>query len=274
MQSRTTVSLEVDADRSYAQLARGDWVEPWDTVALSELENTGSLTGPSLEPFHWRLEAELDPFLNLSTPSIQSVGLLARTVVAYYFQPVPLRLEVVASPGGVLVGGGGNPNPVELFSDLAFALNAFEIGVGGGIGFTQSGNEFFGCDLCSRPQDFGSSGSLTAAPLIAATLRLGPLDGFNLSSRGSFEFTGSGFNFNQLNVELDIPVAVRFTVLLDGEGGVWGGSLTTGVKIAFNGVGGPGTVFATFGGGLAVTDVVFESASSGPALLSRLELRL
>lgn len=279
------VSLErVEGDRSVAQLGRGDSAEVGDVIEATGEPTTASIVAPGAVPFSWRLQFALRPFVNLNSSS-NAVGLLTDAMVSYYFAEAPVRVEAGIQPLGLAAGGGSQHNPLIAVADVAYTDTYFELGIGTGFALLQpvpgvcfATGGFTNNNACNQ-----SNGSTEADPLVVETLRLGALDGLNVSgmaaigsSSGTFSSSGSagGFVVRSVRAELNLPVATHFSLYLAG-----GGASNTyaygelGARTYLNGVGGPGTLIVSGGlGGAGLSDG--SQSLSGLSLALGFELRL
>ncbi len=256
----------VEANRSIARLGRGDEAVPGDEVLGTGESLSESIVVPRAIPFEWRVSFTLRPFLDVSD-SEDTVGLLTGAMVAYYFAGAPLRIEAGVEPLGLALGGSVQHDPVIAVLDLAFTSSFFEFGIGTGFSvLAQAGMENY------------ETGAYTSAgtqidPLIVEVLRIGQLDGFNVTWHSAVASTSGGFQFRAGDSELNLPITTRVTIFMDGGGGSGYAFGDLGVRTYIGGVGGPGTTIVSLGlGGAGILDG--DKQILGPSLLLGAEFRL
>lgn len=222
---------------------------PRGTVA-----QVGDLAEPTAAPFYapkvaprlWygmgRFYGTLQPLIEVGRGSFSSnsssgLGLLSEFTFEYYFR-FPLKLGVQAVPLG-LVTGGTTGLSTELRALISFASSYFELGLSPGAELHLLGQPRF---------------------TIGYMLRLGSLDGLNLILHNSYflvtgAYTSTQLSFSSITGELNIPLARRFNLYLNGGGSSYWAYGTLGLKYYLRGGGGPGTLILNSGaGGAWVSD--------------------
>lgn len=195
-----------------------------------------SLLIPPLHRGMFRVHGAVRPFFNITGPG---GGALTDLAAEYYFQ-APWKLGVELSP--LIIAGAAESVGVIAHPRLRAALATDYLEVGLGVG--------------ARIQRFGPSGWS-----VAPALRLGSLDGLNLRMEFGYSLIRNyytsqvQFAWSHVIAALDIPVARRLAIQLDGGYGLdlWVYS-TLGLRHVLHGDGGPGTlaVGAAFGAVWAV----------------------
>ena len=262
------VALErVEANRSLAHLGRGDEAQPGDEVVGTGDQVSESIFGPRWIPFQWRLAFTLRAFLDTSGDNSDAVGFLGDVMVSYYFPSAPIRIEAGVEPVGWVWGGSAQHNPAIAVLDVAYSSAYFEFGIG--TGFSVLANN---SDLVFSGQQSGGS---QVNPLIVEVLRIGQIDGVNATWHSAIASTSSqGFQLRAAELDLNIPIATRVTLYMDGGGGNGFAFGDLGIRTYLGGLGGPGTCILSLGvGGAAILDG-YQQQPSGPSLMAGIEFRL
>lgn len=230
---------------------------PRGTVA-----RVGDLAEPTAAPFHtpkvaprlWygmgRFYGTLQPLIGIGRSSFSGssnsgLGLLSELTFEYYFR-IPLKLGVQVVPLG-LVTGGTTGLSTELRALISFASSYFELGLSPGAELHLLGQQRF---------------------TIGYMLRLGSLDGLNLILHNSYVLAAGSYNSTQLSFgsitgEINIPLASRFSLYLNGGGSSYWAYGTLGLKYYLRGGGGPGTLIINSGaGGAWVSDRCVTTSAS------------
>jgi hypothetical protein len=263
------VRLErVEEDRSLAAYGRGDDPTPGDRVVVTDDATTASLSGPRMIPFEWRLDLAIRPFLGVGSTGYP-FGMLIDTAVAYYFQALPLRVEVGLAPIGFVVGGEVPYNPINFEATLAFYSQFVEVGLGGGVASS------------IEPASPLAPQTANAEGTIDQSLRIGALDGVNFIWNSAIGFGANSFELTSLRMQLNFPVATRLTLGFEGGGGPAYAYGDVVLRTYLGGMGGPGTFILSGGiGGAGAIDnstpgtFSGNPSAAGPSLVLELEVRL
>ena len=209
---------------------------------------------PKVAPRLWygmgRFYGTVQPLIEVSRSSFSGnsnsgLGLLSEFTFEYYFR-FPLKLGVQLAPLG-LVTGGTTGLSTELRALISFASSYFELGLSPGAELHLLGVPRF---------------------TIGYMLRLGSLDGLNLILHNSYvlvtgAYTSTQLSFGSIIGEINIPLASRFSLYLNGGGSSYWAYGTLGLKYYLRGGGGPGTLILNSGaGGAWVSDRCVTSSYS------------
>ncbi|HRI53202.1 MAG TPA: hypothetical protein PLW65_23780, partial [Pseudomonadota bacterium] len=230
---------------------------PRGTVA-----RVGDLAEPTAAPFYapkvaprlWygmgRFYGTLQPLIGIGRSAFSGswnsgLGLLSELTFEYYFR-IPLKLGVQVVPLGLVTGGTPGLS-TELRALISFASSYFELGLSPGAELHLLGQQRF---------------------TIGFMLRLGSLDGLNLILHNSYVLVAGSYNstqlaFGSITGEINIPLARRFSLYLNGGGSSYWGYGTLGLKYYLRGGGGPGTLIINSGaGGAWVSDRCVTTGAS------------
>jgi hypothetical protein len=205
--------------------------------AVASREAETSVVAPAVPTEMTRLELKFRPFLGLTGNSWGGIG---EARLEHYFR-APFMLGLELSPLAVANSGEGTGAIAQARVHGAYVNHYFAVGLG----------------LGGQLQRFGRSG-LSIAP----TLRLGSLDGLNLSIEYAYsiapnQYTGQRtIGFSNLLATLDVPLARRLALELDSGIALQSWAFATaGLRYRLVGDGGPGSWFVTGAfGGAWITD--------------------
>jgi hypothetical protein len=260
----------VEADRSLGSYGRGDDPKPGDLVIATNDATTANLAGPRTIPFDWQFDLDVRPFLGVGTQGYP-FGMLIDLSAAYYFQDIPLRVQVGLVPIGFVVGGNAPYNPITFDATLAFYSQFFEIGFGGG--FSSVPVAF---PPALEPQSADTQGT------IDQSVRLGAIDGVNFIWFSAIGYGTTSFDLASARGQLNIPITTRLTMGFEGGGGRGFAYGDFALRTYVGGLGGPGTFILSggLGGAAAIdnssTDTNHGTTTSvgGPCLVLGIEARL
>lgn len=184
-----------------------------------------SLLLPPLRRDFTRAYATLRPFVNLLGPGGGGVGELG--VERYLRAPLKLSLEI--TPVALAISGGAVGLIAHVRGGVALATDYIEFGLAAG----------------TRAQNFGPGGLS-----FAAGLRLGALDGLNLTARYGYVLFRNHYDgrlrlaLSNGTAAIEAPLAPGLTALLDAglSLDIWA-YVTLGLRHRLRGDGGPGTWF-------------------------------
>ncbi len=180
-----------------------------------------------------RVRATVRPFFNLTNPG---GGAISDVEIEHYFQ-APLKLSLTLDPAAVAYAPPATGAIAHLRAGAAFATQFLEVGAGAGLRLQRNG-----------PGGYS----------LAASLRLGSLDGLNLNLRYGYSIVRNYFTerrtlaFSNLMAAVQVPVTRSVSLFLDSgfSFDVWAYTLI-GLRHRLTGDGGPGTWFIHGGFGLA-----------------------
>jgi hypothetical protein len=214
----------VTEERSLVELGVGEQVPLGAEAALSKRPLTASRIAPPRVPGVWSLSAIIRPFFVLDQ---FGVGTLNELAASYRAQGVPLRFQLLSSPLGFSSADDGSTFSAAGMALLSFDTRLFELGLGAGA---QTIND----------SEYESGSGIT----VAQTLRIGSLDGLNLTIRNDISLFHREFEYSAFNGLAQVPVADRGWFLLQGGGGTVGyGFFEVGGKVLVAGNGSKGSLF-------------------------------
>ncbi len=273
----TTAVLRIeqaDAEHSMARLGRGDVASPGDRAMLTADRVSERLFVPRKAPFQWLAGFHLRPFLGLEASTgagarSKPVGLLMDGYAAYYFDSVPVAVELSASPLGLTVGGSDSHYPMAFGGTVSYSTDYFEIGLGGG-GLVGSEGPCFQGDV-GIPDGCEVNSGFT----INQRLRLGSLDGIHLGWRSSIFSRPDRFVFGVGRAEANVPLTSRLGLFGAGGGGENGWAFGEfGVRTYVGGAGARGTMIVSASLGYAsIFDGPSRENIGGPSVAFGLEWR-
>jgi len=183
-----------------------------------------------------RIHGTARPFISVVGPGY---GAISDLWIEHYFN-APLKLGVELAPLALALEPDGAGAIAHARAHVAYADDFLEFGVGVG----------------GRLQHFGPSGMS-----LAATLRLGSLDGLHLIVENAFSLVDNyytrrlAFSLSNVMASVAIPLSARLAIELAGGFGYdfWAYG-TVGLRHRVHGNGGPGTLMVS--GALGLTWVI------------------
>jgi hypothetical protein len=213
----------VSNGQSLVELGIGEDVPVGAEAALSLHASTQNRLAPPRVGGLWTLAAVLRPFFVLDRLGI---GALNELTIGYQAQG-PLRVQLLASPLGFSGADDGSTVSALGVIIVSFDTRLFELGLGTGA---QTVND----------SEYEPGTALT----LSQTLRVGALDGLNLSIRNDISLFHSEFEYSAFSGQAQIPVSERGWLVLQGGGGSVGyGFFEAGGKALLTGNGTAGSVF-------------------------------
>ncbi len=265
---------DAQADRSMARLGRGDVAVAGDVVELTDAPLSESIMFPRRSPFSVLVGFHLRPFLGLEAGTAasgtrRSFGLLGDLEATWYADGFPLSVSASVSPVGFSIGAVEGHYPVTVTGGLAYATDWFEIGLGAGAMVGNQGPCFsgpLGPESCEVNTGF----------TINQSLRLGALDGLNLSWRSSIFSRPDRFVFGVGRGAINVPFTRQLGLFGAGGGGENGWAFgELGLRTYVNGIGARGTVILSASlGYAAIFDGPSREQVGGPSVAFGAEWRL
>ncbi len=266
---------EAQEERAMARLGRGDTAEVGDVAELTGEPLSQRLILPRRSLFGWLLGFQVRPFLGLEASTVEGqrskpVGFLVDLYATAYVPGLPLAVTASVAPVGFAFGALQQHYPVTFSATAAYALDYFEIGLGAGglVGSPGPCTQFDpGAELtCEVNTGF----------TINQVLRLGSLDGLNISWRSSIFSRPDRFVFGTGRGELNVPLTSSLGLFAGGGAGENGwGFGEFGVRTYVNGVGARGTVILSASLGYsAIFDSPARETVGGPSVALGGEWRL
>lgn len=252
--NEVTAVLQIEhaeAGRSMAPLGRGDIARPGDLATLTDEPVSERTFLPRRAPFTTRAGFHLRPFLGLETDS-KPFGLLLDAFGAYYFEEIPFRIEVGVAPFGTAFNAEVSHYPTTAAVTFAYTTDFFEIGLGLGALVGHDGP-------CGFRGPTDTSCEKNTGVTINQTLRLGSLDGLNVSWQSSIFSRPESFVFGVGRVEVNVPITSRLGLFGAGGGGENGWNFGEGgVRTYVGGTGARGTTIIS-------ASLGYASVFDGPA---------
>jgi len=188
----------VAEEQSLVELGIGEYAPVGAEAALTSHAATANRLAPPRVADVWTLAATIRPFFVLDRLGI---GALNELGLGYQAEG-PLRIQLLASPLGFSGADDGSTFSALGVAIISFDTRLFELGLGAGA---QTVND----------SDHAPGGALT----LSQTLRVGALDGLNLSVRNDISLFHSEFEYSAFSGQGQIPVTERGWLVLQGGGG-------------------------------------------------------
>jgi hypothetical protein len=215
--------MSITDEQSLVEVGVGEDVPVGAEAALTTHASTQNRLAPPRVAGVWTLTAMLRPFFVLDRLGI---GALNELSIGYQAEG-PWRIQLLASPLGFSGADDGSAVSALGVAIVSFDTRLFELGLGAGA---QTVND----------SDYEPGSALT----LSQTLRVGALDGLNLSIRNDISLFHSEFEYSAFNGQAQIPVTERGWLVLAGGGGSVGyGFFEAGGKALLTGNGTRGSVF-------------------------------
>lgn len=259
---------ESQGEKAMARLGRGDIAEVGDLAELTDAPLSERLLFPRRSPFKVLAGFHLRPFLGLesgtASGTTRSFGMLTDLYASYYFESVPMAVNVSVAPVGFTIGAIEGHYPVTFAATATYATDWFEIGLGAGGLVGNPGP----CVLLRCEVNTGFT--------VNQVLRLGALDGFNLTWRSSIFSRPDRFVFGVGRGEIAVPFTSQLGLFGAGGGGENGWAFgELGLRTYVGGIGAKGTVIVSASLGYAA---IFDGPShenvGGPSVAFGMEWRL
>lgn len=272
----TAVALieQAEEERSMARLGRGDLAQPGDRASLTGEPLSERLFLPRRAPFSVLVGFQARPFLGLEASDLigrssKPVGLLVDAYATYYLEGLPVALSASLAPVGLVVGSAEAHYPGTLAVTAAYATDYFELGLGAGALVGNPGP--------CLPQELEAGGAceINTGFTINQSLRLGALDGLNVTWRSSIFSRPDRFVFGVGRSEVNVPISSTLGLFGGGGGGENGWAYGEfGVRTYMGGTGDRGTLILSASLGYAsVFDGPSRETVAGPSVALGMEWR-
>jgi hypothetical protein len=199
----------------------------------------------------WEISANLRPFLALGSFGF---GVLADGAVGRRLDN-NLHVQLRLDPVGLGLADEGNVLAAGANLIASYDTELFEVGLGAGWSAV---NDNLDGDAFVTTEEDGAGGITTEVDRvrsglsIAQLVRLGAVDGINLTAYNTFIFYRDQFNYGGTTGQLQFPINDRTWILMRGGGGVAGYAFgEVGLRVLLQGNGDRGSLYLTptLGGG-------------------------
>jgi hypothetical protein len=210
-------------EQCLVELGIGEDVPVGAEAALTSHALTHNRLAPARVSGVWTLAGVLRPFFVLDRLGI---GALNELSLGYQSEG-PLRIQLLASPLGFSGADDGSTFSALGVGIISLDTRLFELGLGAGA---QTVND----------SDYEPGSALT----LSQTLRVGAIDGLNLSIRNDISLFHKEFEYSAFNGQAQVPVTERGWLVLQGGGGSVGYAFfEAGGKALVTGNGTRGSIF-------------------------------
>lgn len=245
-----TVTAASD-DRAVVKLGLNERVPDGSLARPTKAEPTGDLLRPPRVDDVWEISANLRPFLALGSFGF---GVLADGAVGRRMSN-NLHVQLRLDPVGLGLADEGNVLAAGANLIASYDTELFEVGLGAGWSAV---NDNLDGDAFITSSEDGAGGVTTEVDRvrsglsIAQLVRLGAVDGINLTAYNTFIFYRDQFNYGGTTGQLQFPINDRTWILMRGGGGVAGYAFgEVGLRVLLQGNGDRGSLYLTptLGGG-------------------------
>jgi hypothetical protein len=236
---------------------------------------------PPASDYRLRYGFHARPFLGLeattaSGNTARAGGLMLDAFVTYRFEQLPLALHARLEPVSVGLGTGDRHTPGLGYVAATYSSDIIEVGLGAGALFSQAEEERNCFPLYDQNGNISGEQcdqESNEGVVLQQLLRLGALDGFNLTWSSSILSTEERFLFGSGRGEVQLPINARYALFAAGGAGRSGYAFgELGVRTFLQGSGGPGSLLLTGSiGGVSLSDG--PRTLGGPSLAVGLEWR-
>ncbi len=257
------VASVVAEGRSEVDLGLGERVPLGAFARPTDRKRTSNRLTPPRVPELIEVAFNLRPFLALGTFGF---GTVSDGSVGYRTAN-NLHLQGLFEPIGLGLSDEGNVVALSTAGVVAYDTPLFEVGLGLGWSAVNDAidDDSFEADLAAGGDGLTTDfDNVRSGLAIVQTIRLGALDGLNLSARNSFLFFKGQFHYGGTNASLQAPVSDRYWLMLGGGGGIAGyGYGEVGLRVLLVGNGDHGSLFLTprLGGAGLFGEVVKEGVA-------------